>query len=65
MSEETKMSIVSNKAMVRRYFEEVVDKRKLDILDELVTADCVIHRPEASEPIRSIQRCPGKDSPSL
>jgi predicted ester cyclase len=46
------MSTESNKAIVRCYFEEVVDKSKLDVLDEIVTRDCVIHRPEASEPIR-------------
>ena len=49
------MSIESNKAIVRRYFEEVVDKRKLEILDEIVSMDCVIHRPEASEPIRGLE----------
>ena len=49
------MSIESNKAIVRRYFEEVVDKRKLEILDEIISMDCVIHRPEASEPIRGLE----------
>ena len=49
------MSIESNKAIVRRYFEEVVDNRKLDILGEIVTKDCVIHRPEVSEPIRGLE----------
>jgi len=49
------MSIESNKAIVRRYFEEVVDKSKLDILGEIVTTDCIIHRPEASEPIRGLE----------
>src|SRR5262245_5584621 len=48
------MSTESNKAIVRRYFEEVLDKRKLVILDEVVTTDCIIHRPEASEPIRGL-----------
>ena len=48
------MSIASNKAIVRRYFEEAVDKRNLDILDEIVTTDCVIHRPEAPERIRGL-----------
>ncbi|HXV81707.1 MAG TPA: ester cyclase [Candidatus Binatia bacterium] len=38
-----------NKATVRRYFAEALDKRNMDILDEFFTADCVIHRPEASE----------------
>ena len=49
------MSIESNKAIVRRYLEEAVDKRKLEILDEIVSMDCVIHRPEASEPIRGLE----------
>ena len=49
------MSIASNKAIVCRYFEELVDKRKLAILDEIVSMDCVIHRPEASEPIRGLE----------
>lgn len=49
------MSTESNKAIVRRYFEEVVDKPNLDLLDEIVTADCIIHRPEASEPIRGLE----------
>ena len=46
------MSTESNKAIVRRYFEEVVDKSNLDILDEIVTTDCVIHPPE---PIRKVE----------
>ena len=49
------MSSESNKANVRRYFEEVVNKRNLDILDEIVTTDCIIHRPEAPEPIRGLE----------
>lgn len=46
------MSIESKKKIVRRYFEEVLDKRNLDVLDEIVAADCMIHRPETSEPIQ-------------
>jgi uncharacterized protein (UPF0371 family) len=48
------MSTASHKETVRRYFEEAVDKRKLDILDEIVAIDCLIHRPEAQEPIRGL-----------
>ena len=48
------MSAASNKATVRRYFEEALDKRNLEVLDEIVAADCVIHRPEAQEPIRGL-----------
>ena len=49
------MSIEPNKAIVRRYFEEVLDQHNLDILDEMVTMDCVIHRPEVSEPILGLK----------
>lgn len=40
-----------NKAKVRRYFAEALDKRNVEILDEFFTADCVIHRPEAPAPL--------------
>ena len=53
------MSIAHPKAhqkeVVRRYFEEVLDKGKIDILDELATTDCVIHRPEMPEPIAGLE----------
>jgi len=48
------MATASNKATVRRYFEEALDKRKLEILDKIVAIDCLIHRPEAQEPIRGL-----------
>jgi predicted ester cyclase len=48
------MSTASHKAIVRRYFEEALDKRNLDVLDEIVAADCVIHRPEAQEAITGL-----------
>ena len=48
------MSTDYNKATVRRYFEEALDRRNLDVLDEIVAIDCVIHRPEAQEPIRGL-----------
>jgi ketosteroid isomerase-like protein len=55
MIEEDKMSTETNKAIVRRYFREALDRRRLDFLDEIITLDCVIHRPEASEPIRGLE----------
>jgi predicted ester cyclase len=55
MIEEDNMSTETNKAIVRRYFREALDRRKLDVLDEIITLDCVIHRPEASEPIRGLE----------
>lgn len=48
------MSTASCKAIVRRYFGEALDKRKLDVLDEIVAIDCLIHRPETQEPIRGL-----------
>ena len=32
-----------------------MNKSKLDILGEIVTTDCVIHRPEVSEPIQGLE----------
>ena len=49
------MSTNFNKAIVRRYIEEALDKRNLDVLDEIVAPDCIIHRPEVSEPIRGLE----------
>jgi len=48
------MSTASYKPIVRRYFEEALDKRKLEVLDEIVAIDCLIHRPESQEPIRGL-----------
>jgi predicted ester cyclase len=48
------MSAASNKAIARSYFEEALDKRNLDVLDDIVATDCLIHRPEAQEPIRGL-----------
>ena len=49
------MSTGDNKAIVHRYFEEALDNRHLDVLDEIVAVDCIIHRPEAAEPIRGLE----------
>ena len=34
-----------NKAVVERYFHEVLDQKKPDLLPELMTLDVVLHRP--------------------
>jgi predicted SnoaL-like aldol condensation-catalyzing enzyme len=34
-----------NKAVVERYFREVLDQRKFDLLPDLVARDVVLHRP--------------------
>ena len=38
-----------NKALVRRYFEEIWDKGNLDLIDELFTTDFVRHGPTGTE----------------
>jgi steroid delta-isomerase-like uncharacterized protein len=38
-----------NKALVRRYFEEIWDKGNLEVIDELFTTDFVRHGPTAIE----------------
>ncbi len=48
------MAAVENKAVVRRYFEQVIDGGKLDLLDEIASSDCIIHRPEAAAPITGL-----------
>ena len=40
-----------NKATVARYFAEAVDRGNVDVLDELFTADWIIHRPESPAPL--------------
>ena len=34
-----------NKAVVERYFHEVLDQRKIDLMPELLAPDVVLHRP--------------------
>ena len=46
------MSPEANKALVRRYFAEVIDARNTGILDEIAAENCLVHRPEAAQPIR-------------
>jgi len=38
-----------NKALVRRYFEEIWNKGNLDLIDELFTTDFVRHGPTGTE----------------
>jgi steroid delta-isomerase-like uncharacterized protein len=46
------MSITTNKALVRRYLDEVVNGNDLAVADELFAADCVNHLPGSPEPLR-------------
>jgi len=35
----------SNKAVIERYFHEVLDRRQFDLMPELIAPDVVLHRP--------------------
>jgi predicted ester cyclase len=45
------MTTAANKAVVRRYFEEVLDGGHVSLVEELFAPNCVIHRPELPEPL--------------
>lgn len=49
------MSTEANKALVRRYYAAGVDKGNVDVFDEVFAADCIIHRPEAPEPMIGLE----------
>ena len=34
-----------NKAVIERYFREVLDQKKIDLMPELIAPDAVLHRP--------------------
>ncbi|MFQ5901607.1 MAG: ester cyclase [Thermodesulfobacteriota bacterium] len=43
------MSVEENKAIMRRWYEEVLNKGNLAVVDELIATDCVDHNPLAPE----------------
>ena len=48
------MTIEHNKAVVTRFFEELLDKGNVGLVDELFTEDVVFHRGDLTEPARGI-----------
>lgn len=44
-----------NKALVRRELEEIFNEGRLDLADELLAADYVVHDSALSEPVRGIE----------
>ncbi len=44
----------ANKRVVRRAFEEVLNQRKLEAIEELFASDFVLHSPAEPEPIRGL-----------
>lgn len=45
------MSLEENIIVVRRFFKEVIDEGNMDLLEELFSEDCIIHRPNALKPL--------------
>jgi len=46
------MDTAANKAIVQRYFSEMIDKRSDKLIGEMWTEDCIVHRPEVSAAIK-------------
>jgi predicted ester cyclase len=48
------MTTEDNKAVVTRFFEELLDNENFGILNDMFTEDCVFHRGDLTEPARGI-----------
>ena len=48
------MTVEQNKAVVARFFEELLDNENVGILHDMFTGDCVFHRGDLTEPARGI-----------
>ncbi len=44
------MGTAENKAVVRRFFDEVWNGGKIDVIDEIITPDAVDHNPNPGQP---------------
>ena len=42
---ESRAQETRNKAIIERYFHEVLDQKKLELMPELLAPDVVLHRP--------------------
>ena len=48
------MTIAANMALIRRYFEDVLDEGHVSLVEELFAPDCVVHRPELPKPLKAV-----------
>ena len=48
------MPAQSNKQIVTRFFEECLDQADVELVDELFSADCIIHRPDPAESLNGL-----------
>jgi len=44
-SSEVEAQVARNKAVVARYFHEVLDRKNFDLIPEIIAPDVVVHRP--------------------
>jgi steroid delta-isomerase-like uncharacterized protein len=49
------MAINTNKALVRRYFEELWSQGKLDVADEIISPDFTLTNPNLPQPVRGVE----------
>jgi ketosteroid isomerase-like protein len=50
------MTVEDNKAVVRSFFEEALDKGNMGLVDDIFTEDCVFHRGDLTEPAQGYTR---------
>ena len=49
------MSAEENKALARRWAEDIMNQRNLDVVDEIYASDFVAHDPTMPEDIRGVE----------
>ncbi len=52
------MSVEQNKAIIRRFIEELWNNRNLDIADEIFAADCITHQLRSGAELDAAPRSP-------
>jgi steroid delta-isomerase-like uncharacterized protein len=52
------MGTESNKQVVRRFFDDLWNKRQLKLAEELFASDCVTHQLRSGEPVTTTPRSP-------
>ena len=48
------MAVEENKALVRRFFKDALDKGNVDLLEKMFNDNCVFHRGDLNEPAKGL-----------